>query len=243
SIELLFGKRYQLPQALTKLWDGEPFTLRDMMLEERENLLTRFLQDKMAELDKVCGRMYYEYEEIIAAISEAGLPVPLELKTLAEHTLSLELVAQVENLKTPADEKSCKKALQIVEKAREFGFQLNKDRVQHLFQQRIEQKVAALTEKMTPALCEEILQLLELAEKLEIPIRENKIQNRLFQILKNKVPPLIDKILLTGNLDSHYELVSCLLRLSYKLNFDISPYKEKLKPLEIKLSQDPRFWP
>jgi len=55
--------------------------------------------------------------------------------------------------------------------------------------------------------------------------------------------PLIERVVSGKDSGNSYELVTELLRLAYKLNFNIDEYKQRLKPLEERLSQDPRFWP
>jgi len=217
--------------------------LSDMFFEEREAIVRILIQDKMAELGRLLSEFYEKNFQLILMIHRLGLAIPKELRGPAEYTLSARLEREIEASADVAQPSHFKAALQIVKTAERFGFALNTETAAKIFQKRLEDRLASLYEHPDLALCRDALQLLDIAEKLKIRLQQNRLQDWLWLMLREKTLPLIERVVSGKDSGNSYELVTELLRLAYKLNFNIDEYKQRLKPLEERLSQDPRFWP
>ena len=240
TIKIFEKKKIEFWQKAEELWGKKIYSASDILYEEREQIYKMILQDSMEKLRQNYKQIYDRNKNIIFELNKLDIPIPIEFKFPAELSLSLQLENEIkESIKTF----NIDKALEIVNNAEQLNFHLNRERPQKFFQDLLEQKAKLLYDTMDNLLCDEILQIWELGSNLKLKINITKIQNYLFRILHEKLPSLIDDVIKQNVTNSKYYLMYSVLRLAYNLGIDISDLKEKLKPLEQRLSESPDFWP
>ena len=244
SVESLFSQDLEeFLEKARKTFGGEHFTLQDMLYDERLEVTNLLLQDKLDELSSIYSGIYEKHAELIETLHDLGIPIPVQLRAAAEQALSFKLQNEVEKLSEVTEVYRYEGALEIARTAERLGLALNTEETQAFFQRMIEERMNTLCRSMRSKNCHQLLQLWEIITRLGIKVREDRIQNQLYKVLTTKVPKLIDEIVAAGKIDARYVFVSSILRLAYRLNFNIESYKDRLKLVEEKLSQDPQFWP
>ena len=227
-------------ENLIRQWGQRIYSVGDILYEEREKLYRLLLKEKLEKLRQDYWNIYQENKHIIFELNEQGIPIPVELKLPVELGLSPQLE---EEIKLSIQDYNFDKAREIVQVAERLDLHLYKDRSQQFFQHILEEKIRSVYYNLNRQQTDEMLLILEIASNLKLDIKETAIQNYIFKILNEKVTPMIEEILKEDVIDQRYHFISSLLQLAFRLNFDITKYKQALKTLEQKLSNSPDYWP
>jgi hypothetical protein len=242
-------------EELPQRWGGEAFDLRDMLVEERQQVLNILLGDRLSEIGATYSQIYDQYRPLMQAVRGFGAPLPVELSVPARYTLSQRLRDEIKKLHPDAsltgssteaaitDPEAYKACFEIVRVAQRLGLQLENQQPSQLFQEMIAQRLQRLSAEADGKACKEILTLVDIADKLNLTLDEALMQNDIFAILHQRIDALIDRILAAPQIEQEYDLVSTFLNIAYRFNFNIQSYKDRLKPVEQAWSQDPRYWP
>ncbi len=235
--------QHEIVDELPRRWGGEAYDLRDMLAEERQQVIDILLQDRLSEISGIYSHIYSQYRNLMQALRGLGAALPAELSVPARYTLSQRLREEMEKLRNVTDPEAYKPCLEIARAAQRLGLQLDNESASRVFQEMIEQRLQHLFNNAATASCKEILALVDIADRLKLELDEPSIQNRIFSFLNERVDAMIDRILAVAPIEPEYDAVSDFLRLAYRFNFNIKRYKDRLKPLEQAWSQDPRYWP
>lgn len=227
-----------------KVWTAEAFTLADMFFEKRQAIIDLLLEDRLAQIKASFAQIYARHKGILQNLRELNLPIPEEFAMPARHTLSDRLLREVERLRDITKESAYRRSLDIARSASKLGLQLNVHKASRIFQDMLQSRLSSLRTNLDAAVCEDLLRLTQIAERLKLELNEAPIQTELYFVLQDQIMPLIDKMLLAQERDeNNYALIETVMRLAYRYNFNIKIYKDRIKPLEQAMSQDPRFWP
>lgn len=239
-LDIFKGDEKSFWEKLVRIWGKRIFLVADILYEEREKLYRLMLKEKLDKLSQDYWNIYQENKHIILELNDQNIPIPAELKLPVELGLSPRLE---EEIKGAITNYNFDKAREIVQVAERLNLNLYKDRSQQYFQQILEEKIRSVYHTLSRQQTDEILLILEIASNLKINIQETTIQNYIFKILREKVNPILEDILKAETLDPRYYFISSVLQLAFRLNFDVSKYKQALKALEEKLSDNPEYWP
>ncbi|MCI0693204.1 DUF3536 domain-containing protein [candidate division KSB1 bacterium] len=246
---------HEIVDELPRRWGGEAYDLRDMLAEERQQVVDILLQDRLSAISGIYSHIYTQYRSLMQALRGLGAALPAELSVPARYTLSQRLRMEVEKLRPGlsldatsrktgvTDPEAYKPCLEVARAAQRLGLQLDNESASRIFQEMIEQRLQHVFNNSAGASCKEILVLVDIADRLKLALDEPSIQNQIFSILNERVEAMIDRILAAAQIEPEYDAVSDFLRLAYRFNFNIKRYKDRLKPLEQAWSQDPRYWP
>jgi len=228
---------------LVKHWGGETFDMRDMLAEERQQVINILLGGRLSEVGEVYAHLYEQHRGMMQALRGLGAALPVEWSVPARYTLSRQLREEIEKLRDVTDPEAYKRCLEIARAAQRLGLQLENQQATLLFQEMIEQRLQQLFNDGSGKTCREISTLVDIADRLKLALDETSIQNHLFAILHQRIDGLIDRILAAPQIEPEYDCVATFLGVAYRFNFNIKSYKDRLKPLEQAWSQDPRYWP
>jgi hypothetical protein len=228
---------------IEKTWGEQKFSIHDLLFDERVEVFRLLFHEKMNTLNQVYRKVYAENKALLKILKESGLPIPAVLKVPAETALSLEFLDELEKSKQDFDKAFYKKAMAIVKKAGDFGFQLDLEIPEKKFNHIMVERMHQLYHSPEIQNCTELLEIIEMTSNLKIEIQEGVLQNIMFKILREKLPKLIAEISVKSKLNDQYQLVTALVQLSYRLNFSPSFYKQELFAIEKRLSDDPAYWP
>jgi hypothetical protein len=224
-------------------WGGETFDLRDMLVEERQQVIDILLEDRLSEIGETYSHIYTQYRSLMQALRGLGATLPVELLVPARYTLSHRLREEVKKLRNVTDPEAYKPCLEVARAAQRLGLQLDNHSASKVFQDMIEERLQHPFNNSAGASCQELLTLVDIADRLKLDLDEPSIQNQIFSFLHERIDGFIDRIFAASQIEQEYDAVSDFLRLAYRFNFNIKRYKDRLKPLEQAWSQDPRYWP
>jgi len=233
----------EILDELVKRWGEETFDMRDMLAEERQQVINILLGGRLSEVGEVYAHLYEQHRGMMQALRGLGAALPVEWSVPARYTLSRQLRDEIEKLRDVTEPEAYKHCLEIARAAQRLGLQLENQQATLLFQEMIEQRLQQLFNDGSGKTCKEISTLVDIADRLKLMLDETSIQNHIFVILQQRVDNMIDRILAAAQIEPEYECVANFLSLAYRFNFNIKNYKDRLKPLEQAWSQDPRYWP
>ncbi len=234
---------HEIVDELPRRWGGVAYDLRDMLAEERQQVIDILLQDRLSEIGGIYSHIYTQYRSLMQALRGLGATLPAELSVPARYTLSLRLREEVQKLRNVTNPEAYKPCLEVARAAQRLGLQLDNRSASRVFQDMIEERLQHLFNNSLDASCKELLALVDIADRLKLELDEPSIQNQIFSILHERIDGLIDRIFAAAQIEQEYDTVSDFLRLAYRFNFNIKRFKDRLKPLEQAWSQDPRYWP
>ncbi len=236
-------RKNEILDELVKRWGGETFDMRDMLAEERQQVINILLGDRLSEVGEVYAHLYEQHRGMMQALRGFGAALPVEWSVPARYTLSRQLHEEVAKLRDVTDPEAYKRCLEIARAAQRLDLQLENQQATQLFQEMIEQRLRQLFNDGSGKTCKEIAALVDIADRLKLALDETSIQNHIFEILQQRIDGLIDRILAAPQIEPEYDCVATFLGVALRFNFNIKSYKDRLKPLEQAWSQDPRYWP
>lgn len=229
--------------AHLKEWGDELFSLGDIFYDERQSVAETIVRNQLREVATCAEEIFDKSRGIIAILSDLGLPLPEEIVQPAKITLSNIILTEVAKLRYGSDVAQYEKAITAAQAARKMQISLNTEKAARIFQNKLERKFVSLQKNFQYEEVQNLTNLIELADRLQLKLHYSPIQNHLYSILQQHVNPAIAKMVQHEGDDELYQAVNSLLRIAYRMNFDITDYKDRLKSFEQPMSQDPSYWP
>ncbi len=178
-------------KVLTSLLGNLIFTMRDTFKEERQAIFQKLIQKQFDEHCHVYADLFDRTRQAVEALSREGLEIPYEIRVAAEVTLSDRLFREIEELRR--DFKGTverKKIDEIIEEAKEHGYQLRREKSLLALNGILMERMNALQRSKGSDLSrqsewvEEIMTLLDLAKKWGFEIASEEAQNLMGGILE-----------------------------------------------------------
>jgi len=193
-----FGKgEEEMAKVLSSLLGNLIFTMRDTFKEERQAIFQRLIQEEFDEHCQIYANLFDRTRQAVEALSREGLEIPYEIRVAAEVTLSGRLFREIKELKR--DFKGTverRKMDEIVEDAREHGYQLRKEKSLLALNEILIERMNSLQKSKGSDLSrqsewiEEIMTLLDLTKKWGLEISLDEAQNSMGEILEGCVEDL-----------------------------------------------------
>ena len=132
-------------QKMNEMFGEHYFTLRDMMQEDRQQILQMLINNRLEAYEGTIARVYDENRETIEGAVKEGLRIPLEFQAAAEHTLGRRLEQELEMFGERFDELKARGVIRnIVLEAREYGYSLKTERITMLLRSILRSKIERL---------------------------------------------------------------------------------------------------
>ncbi|MBI3990258.1 MAG: DUF3536 domain-containing protein, partial [candidate division NC10 bacterium] len=220
---------------------AELFSLGDLFPEERRDYLSALLKTRGGMIAERYLAIYRENLDLMEALREAKLPLPAGLKAALEFALNVQVREALRQLtSTPAE--GAKTLLRVAQEAQRFDLELDFREASVAFAGVLTEGIAGLAQAMDEARGQELLEFLKAGQKLKFPLDLAGPQNLMMGILERGLPPLLDKVTKEGDQEA-YRLVSRMLQLAERLNFNVREERKQLEPFETRLAADPTLWP
>ncbi len=232
-----------LKEETQRIWGGKIFSLIDMFYDERRRVAETLIQSELQDLSKAYRTMYEKYMGLNLTIARLDVPLPEAITIPAKITLGNILYEELTRLESVVDINAYRKAMEAARAAQRLNISLNGDAAVNLFLNHLEKYLLRLYLNFNKENARRVVTLIELADHLKLDLPQSRIQNQLFKILKLRVLPAIEKIVKETADKNLYDVVNDTLRMAYRFNFNIKIYKDRLRPFEEKISQDPNYWP
>jgi alpha-amylase/alpha-mannosidase (GH57 family) len=180
----------EMARVLTSLLGDRVFTIRDTFKQEKQAIFQNLIKAEYDEHCQAYAELFDHTKPVIEALAREGFEIPYEIRVAAEVTLSERLRTEIEALKRDFEETLQQGTIeQIIGEAKEYGFQLRRDKPLLLLNGILREKMGLLREAMGKGLVEqegkieEMIILLDQVEKWGFELSKEEVQDRMWEIL------------------------------------------------------------
>ncbi len=167
----------RLKETLNTILGHQTFTIRDILKEEREEILQRFMEKRVGDPTQIYSDIFERAKPAIEILSKEGLAIPDEIKIIIEMTLSHQLFREVEKLKSGFKLSIAMETIdRIVEDSKRYGCKLRKEKSLSVLNEVVNEKVKSLHKRgysdlrSQEELVHEIIALLDSAMKWDFSL-------------------------------------------------------------------------
>jgi alpha-amylase/alpha-mannosidase (GH57 family) len=162
------------------------FGLRDLLPEQREDVLAALFGHLSERFAEMYTRLYQENRRAVSALVDTGLKLPREFRLAAEYTLSRLLNLEIRSQRRSRSRASYRKALELAREAELRGYALELDESRAIFGEMLEETVARLVAERSQQACDEARELCALAEALRLEIPLDAAQELLYPLVREE---------------------------------------------------------
>ncbi len=225
----------EIIRALDNIFGNEYYTLKDILVEDRSNILSTSLKEKLKKFSNVYREVYNEGKSSILELINLGITVPNEYKLAAQYTLSNDFNDLFKNCENITDDTVIQTASNIVEEAALFKIDIDKSPTSNIFSQQIQKTIYNFIKNFDIHRLNNVIKLFECAGKLNIKVDISEAQNMYFNKIYSKFTHLLDAVKKTNdNLEEIREFLFSILVLGEYLNINTDFYKSSI----LKLTSD-----
>lgn len=220
----------EIIRTLDEKFGKEYFTLKDIFIEERKEILQILLKDQLEKFGNTYKEMYDQGKGSIYHMQNLGLEIPKEFKISAEYALSHRYNDLLAGSDGCVEDPIVQQIKDINYEAKRMNIDIDKTPSNKNFAKRILTNLNRLTKSFEIQQADTIIELFEMIEKLDLQIDISEAQN----IYYNKIYHRIGDILENNEKeprDKDIKFVKLLLNIGEKLNINVGFYKSKLEKL------------
>lgn len=203
------------------------FTLDNMFVEERRELLGMHLGDKVTKFSSNFRTMYEESRGTIVQLSELGVDIPPEMKIVSKYTLSKDFNNLFENAEDILDINTINNASDIINEATILKVTLDTKNASKLFAKELNLNLKKIAKNIDLAETELVVEILEKAETLKIYLDLREAQNIYFEKVFNKLPEIM-QVTLSSKDTKIRKLAKNLIKIGNKLNINVDSFEKQL---------------
>jgi alpha-amylase/alpha-mannosidase (GH57 family) len=215
--------------------------LRHFLPDERRAILEELLADVEASVIRSRDVMIEEAVPAAQALAAAGMALPEWMRAVLEASRSRQLAEMLEKLNGVADPARYSAALDLVDQARSLGLTLDLKPASAWFGRMLIQRLDAIAAGSEAEAWQSFLELLKTGARLTLSLPERALQDRMLAVTRDRVPELLGRV--RDGRDPIYPLLSAILAVATRLNLNTDEARERLRPLEARLAEDPALWP
>ena len=225
----------EIIRLLDNTFGFEYFTLKDVLIEDRSNILLNSLKGKLGKFSNIYRDVYNEGKSSILQLISLGINVPQEYKLAAQYTLSSDFNELFINSSNILDENLIQRATEITTEANDFKVEINKAPTNKIFSDEIQKSIYGFSKNMEIHRLEKIIKLFENAGKLQLIVDISEAQNLYFNKIYTKFTRLLDHaISANDNIDEVRDFLFDILVLGEYLNINTEFYKSSILKLTAK---------
>lgn len=217
----------EIIRALDESFGREYFTLKDIFIDERRNILQTMLKGKMNKFAQTYQELYEEGKNSIYHMQNLGLSIPDEFKIAAGYTLSKQFNDLIVNSSGFIDNNIIQRAIDINFETKKIGIEIDKGVTNKIFSQKILQNISRLAQSLEIQQAEATLELFDHVEKLELTVDISEAQNIYFNRIFHELGDIIENIDRSDK-SSDAKFIITLLDIGQKLNINTDFYKNML---------------
>ena len=225
----------EIIRALDNIFGHDYYTLKDVLIEDRSEILMTSLKDKLGKFSNTYREIYNEGKSSIMHLIHLGINVPDGYKLAAQYTLSSdfnELFASSINI---VDDSVIQKAIDILKEAEAFKIEINKNQTNEIFSDQIQKLIYNFMKNFEIHRLDKILKMFECANKLNLKIDIAEAQNMYFNKIYMKFTKLLDSVLeQNDDIEEVRDFLFDLLVLGEHLNINTEFYKTSILKLTSK---------
>ena len=215
--------------------------LRQFLPDERRAILEEMLVETQGRLERARELLCAEALPAAEAMVNVGKDLPAWLAATLEATWSRQLVQGLEKLDGVTDPARYAAAMDLVAQARQLGLHLDLAPAAAWFDRMLVHHLEAIADGSNVQSWQEYLELLHVATRLSLPLPERALQDRMFPVLRDRIPGLVESV--RDPEGEGYALVTAILTIASRLNLNTDGPRDRLRPLEQRVAEDPTYWP
>lgn len=222
----------EIIRMLDNVFGNEYYTLKNLLIEDRSNILMSSLQDKIDKFENNYRSVYNEGKSSIHQLIALGIEIPEAYKLAARYTLSRDFNELFINGSSISDDYVIQKAYEINSEAVLLKLDINKEPVNKIFSAEIHKSILNFVKNFDITRLNKILKLFEYASKLQLKIDIAEAQNLYFSNIYMQFTQLLDSVLKSNNnLEEVREFLFSILVLGEYLNINTDFYKSSILKL------------
>jgi hypothetical protein len=167
--------------------------------------------------------------------------LPAWLAAILGATWSRQLTQALEKLDGVTEPARYAAAMELVAQARHLGLGLDLTPAAAWFDRMLVQRLETIADTASVQAWQEYLELLRIATRLTLPLPERALQDRMFRLLRDRLPALVESV--RDPREEGYALVTAILAIASRLNLNTDEARDRLRPLEARVAEDPMYWP
>jgi alpha-amylase/alpha-mannosidase (GH57 family) len=140
--------------------------LDQVLPDGREHLSRKVFEDLLGLLNEQTSRIYSDNRHQIDLFQAAGFPLPSELRSAAEYTLSQQFEAEIRAQRESNDPRAYEKAVALAREAQALGYKLDAAEASRVFGDMITAAVQRCGDSFEPTTMRQALELLRLTREL-----------------------------------------------------------------------------
>ena len=214
-----------LIREFDEFFGKEYYTLRDIFLEERKNILNIILKSKLNKFDYTYEELFREAKGSVDFIKVLNLDLPKEFKIAAEFTLSKYFRDLITENQEDLNENVIQGAINILYEAKYLGVEIDKQELNKLYTQKLTNRLYRLTNNLEIHQVEDTLDLLKTIETLELSVDMTEAQNTYFTKIYTQVDDFIKETNSRDNIIEARKFLSNVLEVGQRLNINVDHYK------------------
>lgn len=203
------------------------FTLDNMFVEERRELLGMHLTNKVTKFATNLRSMYEESRGTIVQLSELGVDIPPEMKIVAKYTLSKDFNNLFEDTGDILDADTIHNATDIIKEANTLKVLLDTKNASKLFVRELNYNLKKLAKNIELKESELTVEILEKAEMLKIVLDLREAQNTYFDKVFPNLPEIMQATLNSKDTKIR-KLAKNLIKIGKQLNISVESFEKQI---------------
>lgn len=228
---------------LVDVMGGPTLRLIDLPTDERERLINELLRPGLLRIEEMQMRAFEENEALVEDLGECGYTLPRALATAAAVALSRRIVRELERALPGLEPPAVEKVVYWKEFAERVGVEIDPEEARAALAAALDGYTKEVAASWRTGPCLRIVRGIELSRRLGLQLDETPLQDWYWIVVLPKLEEVVERVVGAGSARAGYVLAAALLRLGTILNFNLDRFKERLRPIEEQLSQDPSYWP
>lgn len=220
-----------LTEIIRKLDDNfgsKYFTLKDIFIEERRQILHTLIKDQIRKFSSVYEEIYEDSKSSVYHLQSLGLPIPSEFKIAAQYILSRNFNEIIRKCGKYFDNDSMQLASEINNEAKKISVTLDKTEANRIFSKRLLQKMFKLSNNIEIQRAEGLLELFNYVKKLELDVDISDTRSIYYNNIFHKMQDIIDEFETSETLETDKKLVDIILRIGENLDIVTDFYRKQL---------------
>ena len=216
----------EIIRKIDKYFGEKYFTLKDIFIEERRNLLAMLLKDQMGKFAETYQKMYYDGKSSISQMQSLGLAIPPEFKISAQYALTKKFNTLFSDSKGYFDDESIQEAIDIDSEAKQLGLEIDKMPTSKIFSKKLLQSVSRLAENLDYSQAEATLDIFNQIEHLDMKVEISEAQNIYFSRIFIQMGDILEEFE-KSHTERDKDYLEVLFAIGSKLNINTEFYKTK----------------
>ena len=211
-------------RALDEYFGKEYFTLKDIFIKERREIIQILLKDKLSKFADYYRQIYLDGRGTIYHLQALGMNIPEEFKMSAEYTLGQKFNEMVAEHHELFEEGTMQMFKDILAESKLLGIELDKTPSSEIYTAKLLKNLNRLCNSFERQQANVVMEIFDEIDDLELEIDLKEAQNIYFNKIYSYV---IDEIESNDNIRDK-KFLQQLLDLGSKLNINTEFYKAKL---------------